>query len=197
MLIRFVSSSSLAVVITGALLLIMAGFIAQREGPRLTTRRIQFPIYVFAPPPPATVIERTRPPEPETVNEPPPRPQTGTGETGIPVLDPSPGQLSPPRGFDAHRLGIADGDLLPVVTIAPNYPPAAERSGLEGYVIVSFTVNARGSVENVRVTESTHRVFERAAIDAARKFRFRPRVISGRPVAVDGVRRRITFTLEN
>ena len=197
MLLRIASSSSAALIVTGGLLLVMAALIAQRDHPRLALRRIEYSPFVFAPPPPPEVLERKRVPEPEPVGEPPPRPRSGTGERGIPVLDPSPGPLDPPADFDRFGFGIADGDLLPIVTVAPHYPPAAERRELEGYVIVAFTVTAGGTVDDVRVTESTHSVFERAAIEAVYKFRFRPRVIGGTPVAVDGVKRRITFILEN
>ena len=159
-------------------------------------RRAEFPPFVYEPPPPAVVIERTRPPEPEAVVPPPPRTRTGGGETDIAVLDVSPVPFVPTRALDGPMRGIADGDFLPIVTVAPHYPPAAERRELEGYVIVAFTINANGAVGNLRVAESSNGVFERAALDAVARFRFRPRVIDGRPVAVDGVRWRITFTLD-
>jgi TonB family protein len=68
---------------------------------------------------------------------------------------------------------------------------------VEGYVDLEFTVNEHGVVENPVVLESTHALFEPAAIKAALKFEYKPRIVDGQPVAVSGVRTRITFELEN
>ena len=197
MLLRIASSSSAAIVVTAALLLIMAGFIARDAGPRLSPPRIEFPAWIYEPPPPPVVQQRQRPKEPPKPATPPPFTRTTGGETEFAVIDPTPGEPTGSGGQVDLRFGISDGDLLPIVTIAPTYPPTAERRGLEGYVIVDFTVDQRGNVENAHVTESSHSVFERAALDAAMRFRFRPRVIDGQAVAVHGVRRRMTFTLED
>jgi protein TonB len=67
---------------------------------------------------------------------------------------------------------------------------------LEGYVIVQFTVTANGSVRDVAVVESSNEVFNQAAVDAALRFRYRPRVINGEAVEVAGVLNRITFVLD-
>ena len=40
-------------------------------------------------------------------------------------------------------------------------------------------------------------LFERAATTAALKFKYKPRVVDGVPVAVPGVKTRITFRLED
>ena len=91
---------------------------------------------------------------------------------------------------------MIDGDLIPVAKVLPNYPASALRSGLEGYVIVEFTVTRTGTVADVGVVESSDRVFERAAVEAASKFRCRPRVIHGEAVEVHGVRNKVTFELD-
>ena len=85
---------------------------------------------------------------------------------------------------------------MPIVTVAPSYPPGAATKGLEGYVVVEYTVTVTGSVRDVVAIESTHRVFERAAIEAARKFKYRPRVVNGTPVEVPGVSQAIRFVLD-
>jgi protein TonB len=48
----------------------------------------------------------------------------------------------------------------------------------------------------VTVVESSHKMFERSAVKAAQKYRYKPRVVDGEPIAVTGVRVRIEFTLE-
>ncbi len=93
-------------------------------------------------------------------------------------------------GFSA-----ADGEYLPIVRVAPQYPQRAAENGIEGYVIVEFTVTAEGTTDNVIAAESSHKMFERNAVKAAQKFKFKPRVADGNPISVDGVQNRIIFEL--
>lgn len=91
----------------------------------------------------------------------------------------------------------ADRDVTPLVRIEPIYPRTAQRRGIEGYVVVEFTVTTEGATRDVRVIESTPPgIFDRAAVSAAQQFRFQPRIRSGQPVEASGVRNRITFRLE-
>ena len=69
----------------------------------------------------------------------------------------------------------ANNTLRAVSTPAPQYPPAALRSGESGEVVVEFTVNPDGSVSNPRVVRANPpRVFDRAALNAVRNWRFQP-----------------------
>jgi periplasmic protein TonB len=90
---------------------------------------------------------------------------------------------------------FSDGDYMPIVQVAPQYPRRAADLGLEGFVILEFTVTREGTVRDPRVLQSSHELFDRSAIDAVLRFRYRPRVIDGEPVEVPGVRFRITFEL--
>ena len=83
-----------------------------------------------------------------------------------------------------------------VVRLVPaKYPLQAARNGEQGWVDVAFTVNPDGSVSNAHVTDAEpRRVFDRAAIDAVSRWRFKPALINGRPTAVV-VKRRIEFKL--
>ena len=87
-------------------------------------------------------------------------------------------------------------EYLPIVKIAPVYPPRAAARGLEGVVVVEYTVNETGATENVVAVESTSTLFEQAAIESARRYKYVPRVEDGLPVRTDGVRTRIVFALE-
>ena len=95
------------------------------------------------------------------------------------------------------RMNIAEGDYLPIVRVAPVYPSRALSRGLEGFVDMSFTVTATGSVINPIVLQSTSSMFERAATRAVVKFKYKPRVVDGIPVEVPGVKTRITFELQD
>ncbi len=77
-----------------------------------------------------------------------------------------------------------EGDIIPVVVIRPMYPRDAAMKGLEGWVKVEFTITAIGTVKNPKVIDSKPpRVFNREAIRAILKWKFKPRVVDG--VAVD------------
>ncbi len=95
-------------------------------------------------------------------------------------------------------LGAAtEGDYLPLVRISPEYPPRAAERGIEGYVIVELTVTPDGTTKDVKVVEADPPgYFERAAIRAAQKFRYKPRVVNGQAVEVRGVRYMFTFKLD-
>jgi protein TonB len=65
--------------------------------------------------------------------------------------------------------------LRAVSTPAPAYPPEALRAGESGEVVVEFTVNPDGSVSNPRVVRANPpRTFDRAALNAVRRWRFQP-----------------------
>ncbi|MEL0068857.1 MAG: energy transducer TonB, partial [Gammaproteobacteria bacterium] len=87
---------------------------------------------------------------------------------------------------------------LPIVKVQPIYPRRALQRGIEGYVIVEFTVTKNGSVANPKVVEAEPpNLFDKAAVDAAKKFKYKPRVIDGEPTEVMGVQNLITFTMKN
>jgi TonB family protein len=87
-------------------------------------------------------------------------------------------------------------DFLPIVKIAPEYPADALALRLEGHVIVEFTVDENGGVEDPFVVESSSPLFEAAALEAVSKFKYMPRLVDGNPVAVPGVRNLIRFVLD-
>ena len=107
--------------------------------------------------------------------------------------------------------GISDGDYLPIVKVQPQYPRRALSRGMTGWVIVEFTVNDQGAVKDAFVVENCgwiknvrkegecvdqpNSVFDSAATKAALKFKYKPKVIDGEPVATAGVQNKITFEL--
>ncbi|MDG2276556.1 MAG: energy transducer TonB [Pseudomonadales bacterium] len=92
----------------------------------------------------------------------------------------------------------SDGEYLPIVKVAPVYPRRAQTRGIEGYVILEFVVTRTGSVINPIVVESKPPgIFDRAAMNAALKFKYKPKVVNGEAIDVAGVRNRITFELQD
>jgi protein TonB len=90
--------------------------------------------------------------------------------------------------------GTGDRDVLPLVRIDPEYPPRAQQQGLEGYVIVEFTISPSGTVQDLHVIESQPAyVFDQAVLAAVRRWRYNPRTVDGVAVARTGVKARLTF----
>ncbi|WP_428311193.1 energy transducer TonB [Hydrocarboniphaga sp.] len=91
-------------------------------------------------------------------------------------------------GGGAPAGGLFDGDIIPMQRIQPTYPRQAARDGIEGYVKIQFTVNADGTVREAKVLESKPRgVFDAAAISSALRWKFKPKVVDGKPVDQRGV----------
>jgi protein TonB len=90
-----------------------------------------------------------------------------------------------------------DGDYLPIVKVAAVYPRRAQSRGIEGFVIVEFTVTKTGAVTNPMVVHAEPEgVFDRAALDAVVKFKYKPRVADGVAMAVTGVQNKISFEID-
>jgi protein TonB len=65
-------------------------------------------------------------------------------------------------------------ERTPAITEFPKYPSIARRDRVEGEATVCFTVNAKGQVIRPGIRSSSHRVFERPALDAIRASTFEP-----------------------
>ncbi len=93
-------------------------------------------------------------------------------------------------------LAASDGEYLPIVKVAPRYPRAALSRGLEGYVILEYTVTKSGTVRDPVVIESSSSIFDSSAIDSAKRYKYKPRVVDGEAIEVPGVQTRIVFQLQ-
>lgn len=109
---------------------------------------------------------------------------------------------APPGPGTEKRGAIAlNRDPVPIFKPAPRYPSVALRRGLEGYVVVEFTISETGAVVAPRVVAgfdsagNTTGVFDRAALSAVSRFKYQPPLDNGRPVKRHGVRNRISFRL--
>jgi protein TonB len=79
--------------------------------------------------------------------------------------------------------GVQSRALEPIATPEPVYPPEAFRAGIEGWAEVDFTVNERGVTRDIVVVASAPRgVFDDAAIAAVAAWKYRPRIVNGRPL---------------
>jgi len=78
----------------------------------------------------------------------------------------------------------ANGEARPLVRVNPKYPITAARDGIEGWVILAFDINPIGQVVNISVVDSQpKRVFDKAARQALRKWKYKAKSVDGKAVA--------------
>ena len=89
-----------------------------------------------------------------------------------------------------------DGDALAIVRTLPKYPKLALWRGIEGWVLLEFTISPNGKAMNPVVIDSDPAgIFDRSAINAVQKWKYRPKTEEGRAVPRPGVRQMITFQI--
>jgi protein TonB len=91
-----------------------------------------------------------------------------------------------------------DGDMIPIMRVPPEFPQRMLSRGISGWVLVEFTVDSLGRVVSPTVVDAQPaNGFQRAALDAIARYKFKPRIVDGQSVPVTGVRQRILFNLQN
>ena len=205
---RVLIAAMMAVGVTFGLFLLMHELISSGPGERTgldAIAGIHFgPVDI---PDEITSKSRRKPPRPPPPSDPPPAPKMQVSkmdqqDRNLPRMN-MPDLELPLIGGDGMFIGnfqqvdqTAEGDIIPVVIIRPMYPREAAISGTQGWVKVEFTITEAGTVKDPQVIEANPpRVFNREAIRAILKWKFKPRVIEG--IAVE---RRATqiidFTLD-
>ncbi len=86
-------------------------------------------------------------------------------------------------------------ELTPLVRFPPEYPMSANRSGIEGYVLLRFIVTEQGTVADPEIISSEPPgVFDRAAMRSVLRWKYQPQLANGRPISVVSYTR-VTFQL--
>ena len=183
-------SALIAIAVTFALFYLMQ-FLISGE-PKLTDREdiasIRFGDVELDPE--VQTKQRRKPQKPPPPKEPPPPPKMNVQNVNKP-LNPLPNlnmpDLDVPMSGSGPFLGSfqdidqnAEGDIIPLVRIQPQYPRRALMAKIEGWVDVEFTITETGSVTDPSVVDSEPpRVFDRDALRSILKWKFKPRVVDG------------------
>ncbi|MBW3549432.1 MAG: energy transducer TonB [Proteobacteria bacterium] len=97
---------------------------------------------------------------------------------------PPPPQPAAPAAAEVATAAISQPVPIPGRMPAPRYPSRAYRRGESGTVVVQADIGPDGVPSSVSVASSSgSRALDRAAIDAVRRWRFRPAETQGQPVA--------------
>jgi periplasmic protein TonB len=198
MITRYASAVTSGTVITFGLLYVMQLLITLQPGVASEPRKhigIGWIKQRIPEPPvirPEEMIDKRKLTEP---NVPPARQSSKGGKESISV--PGPGPVLPP-GLGTPTFGeVLDGPLVALVRVSPVYPAKARANGIEGSVVVQFDVTELGYAVNVVVLESTNRLFDKAAIAAAKRFKYKARVVNGQALPTYGVRNLFTFQMDD
>ena len=198
MLVRYAIGVGASVVMTFLLFLLMQALIKSDKSPFTDASDISLTEFVRVDEDQEIQVKDRKPKPPPPPDEPPP---------DMPKPDFDNSNVS--QGIDIGAVDVnvnlnvggtggfsSDGEYLPIVKVNPVYPRRAQTRGIEGYVLLEFVVTKTGAVRDPVVLEAKPPgIFDRAAIGAALKFKYKPKVVNGEPIDVAGVRNRITFEL--
>ena len=150
------------------------------------------------------VVEEIDKPEPieDNTEVPEEAPERQINLSEGPAINIDRGWIEIDTGLELSNASISptDGDYLPLVAIAPQYPTRAAQRGIQGWCLVSFTVDGLGNVveETIEVVDAEPQsIFDRSSERAAARFKFQPRVIDGVGVDVPGVQYLFRYQLED
>lgn len=208
-IIRYILVSALAAVVTLSLFYVMQSLIKIGEDRAIedvgTSKIIEF---VRLKQNEAAQEEEEKLPEKQTQTEAPPPPDFAMPSAGMggealalnidaPKIEDTKPEI---ELGDGPTLGGAasDADVIPLVRVQPMYPPTAAQQRIEGWVRLVFDISTTGSVKNARVVASDPpNVFDMAALQAIKKWKYKPKVENGVRVERHNIPVQLTFELEN
>ena len=90
--------------------------------------------------------------------------------------------------FNTGKIGFELGELdtppLPIHRARPIYPFKARRKGITGKVTVRFLVTSTGMVDKASILKAVpEKIFDQSVLDCIVKWRFKPGIFQGNPVA--------------
>lgn len=200
---RYFVSLILGVVVAVLLFALMNALISGSDRGQISANDVKFVDFVRVKREEATrTKERQVPDKPEPPKKPPPpemtaqqqdtRPTPPQFNINMPNIGASFAGTGPYLGNPFSGAGAGDGDVIPIVQIEPQYPREALINCVGGVVNLEFTILEDGSVEDPKVLSADPpRLFDRSALRAILRWKFKPRVVDGRPV-----KRRATLPLE-
>jgi protein TonB len=191
------------VVLAGAVVLTLGVFFLVPLTQMISTgnqkRLMAAPDSVALPPPPPVADQPPPPPPEQQQEQPPPQladaapPPLSLSALDLDLGAAGSGGVLPMAGFveaakesmtGVNVFDVSELDKPPtlVASVSPNYPNDLRKKRVEGSVTLVFLLDETGRIEDARVENSSHPGFEQPALDALRKWRFKPGTKEGTPV---------------
>ncbi|WP_100641727.1 energy transducer TonB [Alteromonas facilis] len=199
---RFALLFVLGVVVAGALTLFMHALIQASHKELDDSAKANFLDFVRVKRDETSTQNRRKPTRPEEQQAPPapPTPQSNQQAVSEGVLEVAAPSVESAIDVDIGAIGVGqgDGEYLPIVKVAPVYPIKASMEGIEGTCLVEYTVTETGATKDVQTVQGQcPKLFVRASLDAAKKFKYKPRIIDGETIEVPHVQNLFRFTLHD
>ena len=150
---------------------------------------------------------RRTPKKPKEEKPPPTSPKLKIQQTELkkPEMISQLPKLDLPDDFqsDDKRAGIAsqsntDREVTPIFRIQPTYPRRAALHNIEGFVILEFDITETGETDNITVIQaSPPQIFNSNAIQALRKWKYKPKIENGKTIRQNGLKVQLDFNLRD
>ena len=196
--IRLSLSSVLGLFITFGLVFVMFKLIAVGNKDMDEEKAIKIPDFLHVERELTENVKKTeveKPDEPET-----PPPDIPEDQIEFEVPDNAVSMAAPKVSTSLNAsLGTfaRDSDYIPVYVPQPQYPRRAQSRGKEGYAVIEVIITTTGGVRDPKLLEEDPEGwgFGRAAMKAALKLKYNPRVVDGVGQEVPGVLYKFTFNM--
>jgi len=197
-IVRLFFGAPLAILVTAALFLLMAGLIFSDivkvdEDSDTISINLSRKITDSSANRSADEFDRPKldapPPPPPAINNTDFKPELGAVAVAAPSFD---AKVDLGTGFNPDR------DAQPLVRIPPDFPDRckSDKVGQVETVIVEFDVTPDGQVVNVKVISSTNTCLNRNSIRAAQRWKYQPKIVDGEAKPRYGVRTKFSYRLE-
>jgi TonB family protein len=137
------------------------------------------------------VIFTLSPPEPPTPANATPDAQTD----GVAGPGPKPEESVGPGGKPLYHRGEGTSDPKIISQVDPEYSEAARQAGFQGICVLSLIVEPDGAPSNIQVSRKLGMGLDEKALEAVKKWRFRPSMKDGQPVRYGPVEVVVDFHL--
>jgi protein TonB len=199
--IRVAISAALGVLVTFALIILMYKLIDSGNKDLDEKEAIKIPEFVQVDRDLTENVKQTQIEKPEDPETPPPDLPDDNIEFEVPENAIS--MAAPAANANLKLSGTGgfarDSDYIPVYVPQPEYPRRAQTRGKEGYAVIEVIITTTGGTRDPILIEEFPEGwgFGKAALKAASKLKYNPRVVDGIGQEVPGVLYKFTFQMAN
>ncbi|HAU03207.1 MAG: energy transducer TonB [SAR92 bacterium BACL16 MAG-120322-bin99] len=197
--IRVAISAALGVLVTFALIILMYKLIDSGNKDLDEKEAIKIPEFVQVDRDLTENVKQTQIEKPEDPETPPPDLPDDNIEFEVPENAIS--MAAPAANANLKLSGTGgfarDSDYIPVYVPQPEYPRRAQTRGKEGYAVIEVIITTTGGTRDPILIEEFPEGwgFGKAALKAASKLKYNPRVVDGIGQEVPGVLYKFTFQM--